>query len=573
MKLPFHNVQVCGDVLFAARGGNIHSFNLTDGSHISHWRYPVEKKQGKTGVSRAVEESTPASPAQGEQQGPPAKRVKLDAATTSDGAAAGGAAGETETEKAAAADVKPADENGNGTTTTATTPREQQQKKGKKQNPRPGPMSQPLDRPMVIILTAAADGRHLIAVTQCKSIWVFEHDGHGQLKQLSRRTMPKRPCSLVLTPDDQTILSADKFGDVYSLPLIPTDKPKDSSPAPAAAAAAAVPSPSPAPASAAASPSPGPEKPVTTSTYKPQANELTVHTGRNRQALIDQKISSQNRHLQRGGTQKTEAPTFEHTLLLGHVSLLTAVCLGRDSSHGRPYILTADRDEHIRVSRGARGQAHVIETYCLGHEDFVNRLCIPDVEGEDGFGELLVSGGGDADLFVWRWLEGSLLARASLLEVVQGVVPDASKVAVSGLWYWAGRPVEGEEKGVTILVISERVPAIFMFTLKAAGSLEFSRTISLPGNPLELEVVDGDRLLVAVEPSTREAGGEYDVTKSVLKVEHVNGEYQVSEGVVKDVPDLGVNETDIAEEEMQMLLYSAENLRKMEFEDGGADAE
>lgn len=167
MKLPFHNVQVCGDVLFAARGGNIHSFKLTDGSHISYWRYPVEKKEVKAAVSRP-EKSAPAAPQ--EDQGPPAKRVKLDAVTTDAGAG-------DETEKAA--DVKPAEENANGT------PRDQ--KKGKKQNPRPGPMSQPLERPMVIILTATSDGRHIIAVTQCKSIWVFEHDGHGQLKQLSRR--------------------------------------------------------------------------------------------------------------------------------------------------------------------------------------------------------------------------------------------------------------------------------------------------------------------------------------------------------------------------------------------------
>jgi hypothetical protein len=111
-----------------------------------------------------------------------------------------------------------------------------------------------------------------------------------------------------------------------------------------------------------------------------------------------------------------------------------------------------------------------------------------------------------------------------------------------------------------------------MFTLKAAGSLAFSRTITLPGNPLELQVVDGEKLLVAVEPEAREAG-EYDAKKSLLKVEHVDGEYRVSDGVVKDVPDLGDNETDLAEEEMQMLLYSADNLRKMEFEDGGADAE
>lgn len=111
-----------------------------------------------------------------------------------------------------------------------------------------------------------------------------------------------------------------------------------------------------------------------------------------------------------------------------------------------------------------------------------------------------------------------------------------------------------------------------MFTLTAAGSLSASRTISLPGNPLEIEVVNDKTLLVAVEPNTRD-GGEQDAKKSLLKVEHVKGEYQVSDEVVQDVPDLSDNETDVAEDELQMLLYSAENLRKMDFEEGGADAE
>lgn len=490
MRLPFHNVQVCGDVLFAARGGNIHSFKLTDGSHISCWKYPIEKKDGngKPGVSRS--EDKMAIPSH-EDQGPPAKRVKLDApAPAAVGGAGNGDSGDAaahdETRKVE--DSKPAEENGNDTPVG--------QKKGKKQGPRPGPMSQPLERPLVIILTATNDDRHVVAVTQCKSIWVFEHDGHGQLKQLSRRyvaidtllcinmtiflfrankthtlrrTMPKRPCSLVLTPDNETILSADKFGDVYSLPLIPSEnppvtQPKESSPA--------APSPSPAPAPAQASPSPAPEKqPTTTTAYKPQASELTVHTKRNRQALLDQQLYVQNPNRNRGGTQKAEVPTFERTLLLGHVSLLTAVCLATDPQ-GRPYIITADRDEHIRVSRGttARGgqsQAHVIEAFCLGHEDFVNRLCVPpaaDANGVDaGFGDLLVSGGGDTDLFVWRWREGALLARTPMLAVVKEIVPEAAKVAVSGLWCWSGGPVEGkgeeeeeEKKGITVLVVCER---------------------------------------------------------------------------------------------------------------------
>ena len=49
-------------------------------------------------------------------------------------------------------------------------------------------------------------------------------------------------------------------------------------------------------------------------------------------------------------------------LVLGHASFLTAFLLTPDEK----YIVTADRDEHIRVSWFPQG--YTIETYCLGHE-------------------------------------------------------------------------------------------------------------------------------------------------------------------------------------------------------------
>ncbi|POS76926.1 WD repeat domain-containing protein [Diaporthe helianthi] len=547
MKLPFHSVQICGDILFAARGGNLHSFKLTDGSHISSWRYPLEKKGALRPEDRLVisvsDESTP-NPSQDGHEGPPAKRVKLDAATS--------AAGENGKQSRA-----PSAGNGQAEVKTKETQGDQIKdtpngKRGKAANPRPGPRSQPSERPMVMILTATPDRKYLVAVTQCKSLWVFEHDGIGNLNLVSRRIMPKRPCSVVIMPDNQTILSADKFGDVYSLPLIPSQtaaaqEQKESSPATA--------SPSPAPAE---------EKP-----FKSQANELTVHTKRNRMALLDQQISAKSAKA-RGGAHKAEVPFFERTLLLGHVSLLTAVTLGHDA-RGRPYIITADRDEHIRVSRGTMEQAHVTEAFCMGHGEFVNRLCIADGAGA-GTGDVLVSGGGDPDLFVWSWLEGRLLARAPLLSHVREVVPGAGKLAVTGLSCWVERPAEAEEQAATILVICERVPAIFLFILRPTGTLDYVRNIKLPGNPLEIEVLDGDRLIVAVEPM-RHHGGEYDLCKSLLRVEHEGHDYKVTEGLVDQVTDLGEHETDLAEEELQTLLFSAENLRKTDSEEGSAEAD
>lgn len=53
------------------------------------------------------------------------------------------------------------------------------------------------------------------------------------------------------------------------------------------------------------------------------------------------------------------------TLVLGHTSLLTCFLLTPDNK----YIVTADRDEHIRVSWYPQG--FCIESFCLGHTQSV----------------------------------------------------------------------------------------------------------------------------------------------------------------------------------------------------------
>ncbi|KIY44974.1 hypothetical protein FISHEDRAFT_8895, partial [Fistulina hepatica ATCC 64428] len=84
-------------------------------------------------------------------------------------------------------------------------------------------------------------------------------------------------------------------------------------------------------------------------------------------------------------------------LVLGHVSVLTTFIMSPD---GR-YIITADRDEHIRVSWYPQG--FNIESYCLGHEKFISAIHIPRHSPSH-----LISGGGDSVLKVWDWMAGTL---------------------------------------------------------------------------------------------------------------------------------------------------------------------
>lgn len=208
--------------------------------------------------------------------------------------------------------------------------------------------------------------------------------------------MPKRPSSIVTAPGDN-ILIADKFGDVYQLPLIPSDD----------------------------------YVPQTSSIdalgkqhfTQPAATTLTVHSKGNRQALLNQQ-----RQIEQGGaddSQRVEGPAFEHTLLLGHVSMLTAVKVGVKGD--RKYIITSDRDEHIRVSRFIP-QAHIIESYCLGHKQFISDVVIPESQPD-----VLVSGGGDEELYVWDWEKGTLLSTVSVLTAAKAIAQDTEVVAVSKL--------------------------------------------------------------------------------------------------------------------------------------------
>ena len=180
MKIPYNVVHISGDILFAARGGKIHSFNL-DGTHISTWKHPdVEKVAAavKAAVTEAAETEKSAvkdteMAEAADLDEPPAKRQK-----TVD-----------------AEDVTKDNENKEITETTAAEKNVAGQQKGKggknarnRQPKKENFISRVPDRPVITHMTSTEDGRHLLAISgHDKIIWVFEHGGKGQLTQLSQR--------------------------------------------------------------------------------------------------------------------------------------------------------------------------------------------------------------------------------------------------------------------------------------------------------------------------------------------------------------------------------------------------
>ncbi|KAF4976351.1 hypothetical protein FZEAL_6971 [Fusarium zealandicum] len=517
MKIPYNVVHVSGNVLFAARGGKLHSFSLDDGTHLSTWKHPdVDKVDAAVNaISAGVSSEKPVSEEpEADADEPPAKRQKVEEP-------------KNETTEAGEDDAKDGKQDEDNQSAA-------QKKGGKKsknkqvQRSKEHNISRVPDRPVITHLTSTLDGSHIVAVTgHDKVIWVFENDGKGSLAQLSKRTMPKRPSDVVIGPDSQ-IICADKFGDVYALPLLfdPASQSATIEPAPAA-----------------------PAKPA----YKPSANATTVHSKRNLRAL-----NNQQRHMELATRTKTEAEAkaegrFELTLLLGHVSMLTSLAIGE--SEGRRYILTGDRDEHIRVTRYIP-QSYVIEGFCFGHKDFVSSMVIPAPRGD-----VLVSGGGDEDLLVWDWKANKLLSRKSILSLVQEILPDLTKVAVSGL-HTLIYPHEGSDL-VYILAICEDISAIFSWQLTEDDTLNHPAVIQLPGKPLDLafKPADGDeppKVIAALDPS--------DATKArslaVYSLTMTDQKLATSTAALVNDEDIEATELEVEEKVVRSLLYNTENLRK-----------
>ncbi|KAJ1024185.1 hypothetical protein NDA16_003024 [Ustilago loliicola] len=89
-------------------------------------------------------------------------------------------------------------------------------------------------------------------------------------------------------------------------------------------------------------------------------------------------------------------------ILLGHVSMITSLAFipGAKANAPPKYIITGDRDEHIRISRwGSKRLAYVIDRYLQGSESFVGALAV--VTDADGTLRLVSSEGG-CSLRVWN---------------------------------------------------------------------------------------------------------------------------------------------------------------------------
>lgn len=96
--------------------------------------------------------------------------------------------------------------------------------------------------------------------------------------------------------------------------------------------------------------------------------------------------------------------------ILGHVSMLSDVLVAEHDK--KQFVLTGDRDEHIKITNFPK--SYVVKHWLFGHHEFVSCLHICDFDNT-----LLISGGGDDYLVLWRWFTAEKLAQIDLRDLIQ----------------------------------------------------------------------------------------------------------------------------------------------------------
>ncbi|XP_077437046.1 tRNA (guanine-N(7)-)-methyltransferase non-catalytic subunit wdr4 [Vanacampus margaritifer] len=181
-------------------------------------------------------------------------------------------------------------------------------------------------------------------------------------------------------------------------------------------------------------------------------------------------------------------PEREGELKMGHLSMVLAVTVSLNDK----YIITADRDEKIRVSHFC--SPYNIQSFCLGHKQFVSSLLVPSDDLH-----WLLSGSGDGTMKLWEYGTGQMLQSWDLnnLEETPDWTPrleNEGKVTVCH--------ISSSPDGCHIAVQCDRVSTIHFFMLnqenKKKELVPHSR-LSLPRCPLDMTFDSEGRLWVLMD--------------------------------------------------------------------------
>lgn len=176
-----------------------------------------------------------------------------------------------------------------------------------------------------------------------------------------------------------------------------------------------------------------------------------------------------------GSLENQSLPHKKAVPILAHYcSIITSLEFSPD---GR-YIISADRDFKIRVSvfpEKPSDGAHEIQSFCLGHSEFVS--CLAFICNQDSQQWYLLSGGGDSTVRLWDFTCGSLLdtchvGETGLLQSKEGI--DDRLLAVTDLC--------ATPWGSLIAVAIQSLAGVMLLSCNlSAKSLHVARVVPIPG--------------------------------------------------------------------------------------------
>nr|XP_046259694.1 tRNA (guanine-N(7)-)-methyltransferase non-catalytic subunit wdr4 isoform X2 [Scatophagus argus] len=177
-------------------------------------------------------------------------------------------------------------------------------------------------------------------------------------------------------------------------------------------------------------------------------------------------------------------PQTEGELKMGHLSMLLAVTVSPDDR----YIITADRDEKIRVSH--LGTPYNIQSFCLGHQQFVSALLVPQSHPQ-----WLLSGSGDGTVKLWEYESGRQLQSWDLdeLEETRSSDADRQKPAVCR--------ISCSPDARHLAVQCERVSTLHFCSVEDEEKLVSRCRLPLPCCPLDVTFDPAGRLWVLMDCS------------------------------------------------------------------------
>ncbi|OAD01116.1 hypothetical protein MUCCIDRAFT_112546 [Mucor lusitanicus CBS 277.49] len=158
--------------------------------------------------------------------------------------------------------------------------------------------------------------------------------------------------------------------------------------------------------------------------------------------------------------------------IVGHVSMVTDMLLTSDDK----YVVTSDRDEHIRVSRFPNG--YNIESFCLGHTDVVT--CIDILPWDE---TVLVSAGGDGTVRLWDYVKGTNKQIVDLKSEIEAYKPPAADAnsedaIISALAF--------DTNTKTLAVAFAKSPAVLILNWKDDVGFVYSETKLAPSPILDI---------------------------------------------------------------------------------------